>query len=704
MFEFKGKWLCDERFLKYEPLNMMHKHSDTKREKELKEAHPEELKNVRVRFKGEFALSSQFDSVILRFSADDYAKVKVNGSLAAIGPCIGYPTNYYYNEIDITKLLKNGQNTVEADVTYTGLINRADSSGDLRMGFVADVLAIKDGKETLICATDESWKYTVLKTHPSNNTVGYDTQFVEDYDSRLEPKDEDFIPCVSRETDYIFEDEPAVSLQFYDVALTPTEKLPKGGLFYDVGHEVTATLNLKAKGKDGDKVMIYCAEETDDSDLKVRYCMRCNCCYIDEWTLADGENTVEQFAYKAFRYFTVVPDEGVEILEASITVRHNPFDDAACVVESNDEVLNAVFEICKNGAKYGSQDIFVDCPHREKGQYAGDSTVTTASSLWLTGDGRLMKKAMENQAQSACVCKGLLCVAPGSVMQEIADYTYQYPILALRYYKFAKDIDFLRKNYETCLGIKEYSEKFRRADGLIVNLDDKGNLVDWPQNLLDGYDFEGLNAGPEKDKAPAFPHNVINAYYIGFLYGLEEMERLLGIEPDGEADRMAEVFNKVFLNKDTGLYVDSEISKHSALHSNILPLYYGFAPKENVEGIADFIMEKKLCCGVYMAYFLLKALANAGRYGDVYSLITSTDENSWYNMVREGGTTCFEAWGKEKKWNTSLCHPWASAPVSVFLEDILGLSLDGTKGDSHLPEGIKVKVRTPLHGDMEFTE
>ena len=105
-----------------------------------------------------------------------------------------------------------------------------------------------------------------------------------------------------------------------------------------------------------------------------------------------------------------------------------------------------------------------------------------------------------------------------------------------------------------------------------------------------------------------------------------------------------------------------------------------------------------------MAYFLLKALANAGRYGDVYSLITSTDENSWYNMVREGGTTCFEAWGKEKKWNTSLCHPWASAPVSVFLEDILGLSLDGTKGDSHLPEGIKVKVRTPLHGEMEFTE
>ena len=103
-----------------------------------------------------------------------------------------------------------------------------------------------------------------------------------------------------------------------------------------------------------------------------------------------------------------------------------------------------------------------------------------------------------------------------------------------------------------------------------------------------------------------------------------------------------------------------------------------------------------------MAYFLLKALAKAGRYEDVYKLITSQDENSWYNMVREGGTTCFEAWGKDKKWNTSLCHPWASAPVSVLFEDILGLSLDGSRGEAHLPAGLKIKVKTPLHGEIEF--
>ncbi|MCZ8517160.1 hypothetical protein O9H85_33380 [Paenibacillus filicis] len=42
-------------------------------------------------------------------------------------------------------------------------------------------------------------------------------------------------------------------------------------------------------------------------------------------------------------------------------------------------------------------------------------------------------------------------------------------------------------------------------------------------------------------------------------------------------------------------------------------------------------------------------------------------------MVKEGATTCFEAWGKDQKWNTSLCHPWASSPIPILIEHIAGL-------------------------------
>lgn len=703
MFNFNGKWLCDERFLNLEPMNMFHKNHDRERDRELKKAHPDDLKNVHILIKKEFeVIAGAWDEIKLIFSADDYAKIKINGQLAAIGPCQGYYFNYYYNEIEIKKYLKDGKNLIEAEVFYSGLVSRAHNSGDFRMGFVADIFGIKNSEKELILSTDESWKYTVLKAYTSKVNITNNTQFIEDYDSRLEPIESDFIPCVSKKTDHVFSDSPAVTLQFYEVKPESCEKLENGGYFYDIGHEITGHLKITATGKSGSKVRILCAEELDDSDVKVKYRTRCDCNYDDTWTLAEGTNSIEQFEYKGFRYFTLIPDDGVEINDVSVTVRHFPIDDKACTIESNDEILNAVFEICKNGAKYGSQDVYVDCPQREKGQYAGDSTVTSASNVWLTGDHRLLKKAMIDQALSAVACPGLLCISPGSEMQEIADYTYQYPILALRHYLMTKDIEFLKENYKTCLGIKEYTNKYLREDGLIVDLNDKWNLVDWPRNLRDGYDFHEAGVDETKDYISNIPHNVVNAFYVGFLFGVEEIEKILGIESDNTAAKTAEAFNKVFLDRETGLYKDSEVSKHSALHSNIVPLFYGFAPKENHERIADFIMEKKLCCGVYMSYFLLKALINAGRYDDAYSLITSQDENSWYNMVREGGTACFEAWGKDKKWNTSLCHPWASAPVSVLLEDILGLSLDGSRGKSHLPKGLKISVNTPMHGKVDF--
>ena len=72
--------------------------------------------------------------------------------------------------------------------------------------------------------------------------------------------------------------------------------------------------------------------------------------------------------------------------------------------------------------------------------------------------------------------------------------------------------------------------------------------------------------------------------------------------------------------------------------------------------------------GVYMAYFALAILKTAGEFELAVEL--ATDERCLLNMIREGATTTFEAWGKEQKWNTSLCHPWATAPIIVFSDKV----------------------------------
>ena len=68
-----------------------------------------------------------------------------------------------------------------------------------------------------------------------------------------------------------------------------------------------------------------------------------------------------------------------------------------------------------------------------------------------------------------------------------------------------------------------------------------------------------------------------------------------------------------------------------------------------------------------MAYFALAALKKHERIDDCRELVA--DEGCWLNMLREGATTTFEAWGKDQKWNTSLCHPWAVAPAIILAED-----------------------------------
>ena len=87
--------------------------------------------------------------------------------------------------------------------------------------------------------------------------------------------------------------------------------------------------------------------------------------------------------------------------------------------------------------------------------------------------------------------------------------------------------------------------------------------------------------------------------------------------------------------------------------------------EERHGNIVEFIKQKRLSSmGVYMAYFTLAALKLRGEYDLAKELIA--DPDCWLNMLREGGTTTFEAWGKHQKSNASLFHPWSTAPIIIL--------------------------------------
>ena len=658
---FKSEWITTYDFINLEPLDVFHK------ENVCVEINDSPFKNYHTLFRKRFVLDNT-EKITVRISADDYYKLYINGEFVCQGPAPAYPQNYKYNEVDISSFVKKGENVIAVHVYYQGTINRVWISGDNRQGMIADVY----GKNGFLFGTDETWRCCKLEEF-SGETTGYETTYLENIDFRkkernrknLEFDDSHYRNALCRRNaDYCFCRVPAVNVDVYKKAPRNVERIEKGKYFVDFGEEITGQFYMKIRGKEGQKVRILCGEETQDS-LYARYDMRCNCKYDETCILSGDEDEFEFFDYKTFRYVNVFTTEDIETQSFCAVVRHHPFKDII-TVESRVPYVEDIWKICRNGVKYAAQEALLDCPSREKGVYLGDFTVSGLSHMYLTGDSEYYKKILYDFADTVNVCKGIMAVANCSLMQEIADFSLQYPMQLVNYYKYTGDTETVKALYPVAKGIIEYFKQFERADGLVENVKDKWNLVDWPMNLRDDYDAV---IGKEDEILDC--HNVLNSFYIGSLEALNYLSEILGYETTHTQSRKAS-FVKAFYNHETGLFCDNENLTHSSLHSNVLPLCFGIATEKMQQTLRGYIMKKGLACGVQFSYFVLKALSKIGAYREELELIVNESEHSWVNMLREGATTCYEAWGKEQKWNTSLCHPWASAPVVAIVEDLDG--------------------------------
>lgn len=668
--QWTAKWIMDPRFAEITPLNLLHKQSAPVRLPE----HRPDLQNHHMLVRKTFQWTGGRKAAVLEITADDYYKLYINGQFVGQGPAPGYSWHYFYNRYDVTRYLQTGPNVIAVHLYYQGLINRVWNSGDYRQGMLAELWS-EDG---LVLASDSSWKYRLTREFTGRETFGYETQFVETIDARLQEKgwrepdynDRDWeSPYENHADDHRLVLQETPPLQVYRVNPAEVRILAPGHYRIDFGQEITGQFAMKAWGAAGQRVEIGHGEELEADGKRVRYQLRCNCNYRDVWTLSGGLDEWETYDYKAFRYVELLAPEGVLLPDSFVAVvRHYPLDESKCRFESSDPLLNEIWSICAHGVRCGAQEVFVDCPSREKGQYLGDATVTSHSHLYLSGDLRLTKKMLQDFARSARICPGLMAVAPGGFMQEIADFSLQWPLQLLQYYRQSGDLEFLREMAPVAEGVIGYFKQFRRPDGLLENVKGKWNLVDWPENLRDGYDFD-LAQPVVGDGC----HNVINAFFCGAVQTLNTIRAILGLAYQDEFPELKGAFIKAFYRPDLKLLADSTVSDHTALHSNFIALFFDLVPEEALQSVVELIRRKRMSCGVYNAYFLLKALARIGEYDLVYQLLTSTDEHSWANMIREGATACFEAWGKDQKWNTSLCHPWASAPLPVLIEDIAGL-------------------------------
>ena len=629
------------------------------------EAHPKNLRNKHILFRKKTILQN-FKKAILKITADDYYKLYINGRFVTEGPAPSYPKCYFYNELDVTEYLCEGENTFAVHTYYQGLINRVWVSGDLceMLWFSLSL----DGKEALI--SDESWKCNYHTGYTECGKVGYDTAYMECYDASdintffYTPDFDDSAWIYAKEnkiSDWKLIKQSTKQLDIYELSPEAIESCDFG-LRITMPSEAVGSLVFKAKGDTGDVITLRYAEELNP-DGSVRYDMRCYCRYEEKMILSGADDTLSFFDYKAFRYAEIHIPSSAKVTDVKMRVRHYPYEEK-CVYKTENEKLKSVLALCANTVKYATQEQFLDCPTREKGAYLGDLMVSGRAHATLTGDTTLIKQAVENFNNTAFICEGLMACSGGSLMQEIADYSLEFPAILNWIYSIDGDIDFLKRCEPYATGVYKYYKKYENSDGLLDRVIE-WNLVDWPANLRDGYDF------PLTRPVGYGVHNVINALWYGLKLALTELYNTLGIKRDIEAEKTKESFIKTFYSEKSGLFTDALGSSHSSVHSSVFPLLFGIGCEDAAlkKRLISHIKEKRLTSmGVYMAYFTLAALKNAGEYELCCEL--ATDEGAWLNMISEGATMTYEAWGKDQKCNTSLCHPWATAPLIIFTNSV----------------------------------
>jgi hypothetical protein len=337
---------------------------------------------------------------------------------------------------------------------------------------------------------------------------------------------------------------------------------------------------------------------------------------------------------------------------------HAPFNDNASSFESSDQTLNAVWHLCKHTMEATSAfGIFID-GDRERTPYEADAYINQLSFYACDLDPRAARCTFDYLLQHP--------TWP-------TEWSFHMPMMAAEDYMATGEVGLARDHWNT-LKAKLMMDK-ARGDGLLR----AGAIVDWPMGYRDGFNggesFPGEKHG--RQLGPQF-NTAVNAFYYHALQQMALLARALKKENEAnefesKAKQVYESFNRVFFDKERGLYTDGEGSAHVSLHGNMFPLVFGLVPEPCKGKVADYVQSRGMVCSVYGAQYLLEAMFSADKDDYAIRLMTGKTENSWWHMMELGSTMTMEAWDSLAKQNLDWNHAWGAAPANIISRYVLGV-------------------------------
>ncbi|MFA9388480.1 MAG: alpha-L-rhamnosidase C-terminal domain-containing protein [Prolixibacteraceae bacterium] len=459
--------------------------------------------------------------------------------------------------------------------------------------------------------------------------------------------------------------------------------------FIDFGKAYFGTVVLKSKTAQTDSIVIHLGEKLgspDSIDRKPGGTIRYQRVMIKGFVknkpfsvelTPDKRNTKPQAIALPDSFGVVMPFRYCEIENLNIPIEdlqihqkvfHYQFNDDASYFNSSDSILDRIYEFCKHTIKATSFTGYYVDGDRERIPYEADAFINQLSHYAVDSVYSIARRTNEYFIDH--------CTWPTEwILHTALMYYYDY--------LYTNDLSSIEKYYEN-LKVKSLIA-LAREDGFISSRSDKLNpeliealgfdtrhesikdIVDWPNEERDNYDFRDVNT-------------VVNAFYFENLRIMSIIANNLGKSDDAQmferkSDQLKKAIHRELIDPTTGLFIDGLGANHSSLHSNMFPLAFDLVPEENIPAVINFIKSKGMACSVYGAQYLLEGLCKYGEEEYALHLITNTvGDRNWYNMLRIGSSMTMEAWDIKYKSNLDWNHAWATAPANIIVRYIWGIT------------------------------
>ncbi len=630
-----------------------------------KSAFPE--KNAWLAFRKSFTYKQDTTQIILRLGVDTKYWLWINGNLEVFegglkrGPT---PNDTYYDEIDLTNTLKQGENTVALLLWYFGKEGMTHKSSG-KAGLIAEIYQ----NNKLIVQTDATWKaiphpaYISESENPQPNWRLPESNIV--FEARNDIPD-----WVKPDFDDQHWSDAKVMCQGTCAPWNRLVKRPipfwkdfglksyvnqidfpfvsKGDTIKcELPYNAQVTPYLKVRAKAGKKITML----TDNYKGGSEYNMRA------EYITKNGEQQYESLGWINGHVMYYVIPEGVEVLD--LKYRETGYNTSlAGSIWVDDEFYNLMCKKAVRTLYVTMRDNYMDTPGRERAQWWGDVVLESGEAFYALDRSAdaLMKKGMlelmnwqrpDSTIFSPMPAGNWNQELPGQMLMSVGHYGFW------NYYLHTADLETIKKVYAP---VKKYLSLWKiKKDGTVTVRKGGWTWGDWGTNR----DITIL----------------INTQYYLALKGYKNMSEVLGNVK--EVDSVTRImndfkvaFNKVFWKGEH--YRSQDYKGKTDDRSQGLAVVAGLADPDKYEAIYKVLQSEKHA-SPYMEKYVLEALFRMG-YPD-YALERMKERFS--KMVLDTTyTTLWEGWGigAEGFGGGTTNHAWSGGGLTLLYQYAAGIA------------------------------